>query len=700
LKTLIKTLAVILVLAVIAAPQNPLGSISGQITDPNGATVKNVLVRLTNLDTGIILELTTDGSGQFRASIPTGRYDMAVIAQGYKVFSQRNVLVALGQSQPIQITVRTPNTDEGIKASGALGGGGAVSGGFSPVKLTWNAWTEPAASSPGFSPLQFVAPENKLYSLFLDLGAFAYSDGAGFYSRGVASKVREWLLQSKAPSVNLKLVIIPDENFFEPLAENERAPALSIDLDQLRSVLQTGIRVPRDPMKILKETPKPRFSFGRASVNFRTRLREGSGSIAVALWADGIMPIDELSIPICVAANALRAKKCDAKSPVHDSLSGIDPMRAATQQHEFAMRPDAALHFIELDSATTVGIFRDNSWPDGKFETWNLSRSTKSTIDYLRQSLLQAFDNATNDEELIPVGKALYNLLFPIDGARTARSAFEKFVRERSDRSDTANPASIFVRILTANRDDPPFLIPLGLIVTDFNGQKDFLGFHFRIQTPLPMQDYQPDMKCIANWVVMAPSANASGIPEELSTARGRFSDWYDQWQFKPITGISSFIDWAGEDVSESVPMSLFILAHQDSNSLYFANSPRLQSENIERSFLTPSVAVVNGCSTGAPGSSAIVQKLNSRGISTIIATAGKVDKRLAGDFFKVLANFMTSRPAGEEYPLGAAHFLTLRSLRNMAPEPDGARYGAKVLAYDLLGNSNVRVCSPPRKAR
>jgi len=534
----------------------------------------------------------------------------------------------------------------------------------------------------------------------LDLAAFAYSDGADTYSRGVGPKLKEWLLKSNAPDMDLKLVIIPDEKYFEPLATMDRAKTLRVDLKRLRRALKNGVKVTREPFEILKEMPEVDFSFGRVSVNLRTRSREGAGAVAIALWADGVVPIDEVSIPLCLARDAEGAEKCDTDKALHDSLSGIDPIRAAAQQHAFAMKPDAALHFIELDSSTTVGVFRDNAWPDGKYVNWTLTKSAKEIRDYLQQTLLPNFDHATTETDLIPVGSELYNLLFPTPNAIEARAAFAEFIRSHPDRDDTSNPPSIFIRVLSNDRDDPPYLIPLGLMVHDINGRKDFLGFHFRIQTPLEVQDYQPYSKCIANWVVVAPPANASGIPPELTDARKRFSDWYAKWQFKVISAIPAFIGWVGADVDETAPVSLFILAHQDSNSLYFGESPRLGSEGIERRFKIPSVAIVNGCASGAPGTSAIVQKLNSRGVSTVIATAAKVDRDLAGDFFKVLADYLTMNPAGKEYPLGVAHFLALQKLRRIAPDKIQPSYGAKVLAYELLGNSNVRVCSPPRKSR
>ncbi|HEY5884110.1 MAG TPA: carboxypeptidase regulatory-like domain-containing protein [Pyrinomonadaceae bacterium] len=676
-------------LCFLVSAQQSITDISGTIKDPSGTPVPNATVEARNKNTGEVRQVTTDAEGRFVINVPPGIYELTIVAQaGFKEFKVENVTAAMGQSKALDITLTVGSVSEVVD----------VSSGYAPVELTWNVWAEPASPSPSFSPVKFLEPGGKNYSLILDLAAFAYSEGSEIYRTAVGRKLKDWLLKSKAPDTDLRLVIIPDERYFEPLTTSDRAKPLRVDLKRMRKALKKGVEITREPLEILRETTDVDFSFGRVSLNLRTRLREGLGAVAIALWSDGGIPIDELSIPVCVAREATSAQICDSDAPLQDSLSGIDPIRAAAQQDALGSRPDAALHFIALDSSTTVGVFRDNAWPEGKYINWTLNRSAEKTHEYLQKTLLPNFDRAGNEAELIPVGMELYNLLFPIPQAAEARAALGEFIRSHAGRADDTNPPSLFIRVLSNNSDDPPFLIPLGIMAFDRDGQKDFLGFHFRIQTPLPIQDYQPYTKCIGNWVVLAPPANVSGTPPELNTARLHFSDWYDKWKFQQLDEIHSLIKWAGEDVDEKTPASLFLLAHQDSNSLYFEDSPRLGAEGIQRRFKPPSVAIVNGCGTAAPGSSEIVQRLNLLQVSTIIATTASVQPHLAGDFFSVLVEHLTMKPAGKEYSLGVAHFLTLKKLRRTAPNGTTFPYGAKVLAYSLLGNSNVRVCSPPQK--
>lgn len=720
----LKVAGMVVFFCFLAMAQQTLSEISGVVIDPTGALIPGALVRIKNKNTGVEQQVRTNEEGRYKASVPVGLYDLTVEIPGFKRMEVSDVAVVLGQSKSINFAIGMREPSESLalppppqpppqpppgNAGGSVsaGGPGAKEGagadwkgpaaGFTRVELTWNAWAEPASPTPSFSPVPFLEPQDKSYSLVLDLAALAYGDGSDLFHRSARDTLRDWVLKSNAPDVDLKLLIIPDERFFKTTS---RIVTLRIDLKRLRQAFKSGVDVSRDPFEMLRENATRDFSFGRVQINLRTLGQEGTGSVAIALWADGVMPVDELSIPLCVASNAEAAKKCEIRQSLQDSLSGIDPVRAAAQREASALRPDAALHFIELDSSTQVGIFRDNAWPEGQFVSWRLAKSAKATRQYLQQTLLHDFDEALTDSDLSLVGLQLYNLLFPTPDAADAQKAFADFIRRNRDRKDPANPPSIFVRMLSDDNDDPPFLIPLGVMVHDFDGKEDFLGFHFRIQTPLEIQDYQPYSKCIGSWVVVAPPANASGVPSELNEARAHFSDWFKTWNLEPISGMRPFIDWARQNVSETNPVSLFILAHQDSNSLFYGPSPRLGSELIVRRFKTPSVAVVNGCATGAPGSSLIVQKLNSRGVSAVIATAGKVDRHLAGDFFSVLGDFLTRNPAGREYPLGVAHFLTLQKLRNMTPASSNSAYGAKVLAYELLGNSSLRICSPPRRSR
>src|SRR5215831_11393257 len=58
-----------------------LGTIRGTVTDPNGATIPNAAVQVTDQATGISRDLTTDGQGNYEAAaLKPGTYKVTVTA--------------------------------------------------------------------------------------------------------------------------------------------------------------------------------------------------------------------------------------------------------------------------------------------------------------------------------------------------------------------------------------------------------------------------------------------------------------------------------------------------------------------------------------------------------------------------------------------------------------------------------------------
>src|SRR5215831_389520 len=61
------------------------GSISGTVTDPQGAVISGAQVKATHLDTGAVYTTTSDSSGLFRFNALTaGGNKVEISAQGFK----------------------------------------------------------------------------------------------------------------------------------------------------------------------------------------------------------------------------------------------------------------------------------------------------------------------------------------------------------------------------------------------------------------------------------------------------------------------------------------------------------------------------------------------------------------------------------------------------------------------------------------
>jgi len=75
--------------------QGSLGGLTGHITDPSGAAVPEAAVRVTNLDTGTGLQVTTTTDGTYLApSLTPGRYRVTVTKSGFKTITQEPVIVS------------------------------------------------------------------------------------------------------------------------------------------------------------------------------------------------------------------------------------------------------------------------------------------------------------------------------------------------------------------------------------------------------------------------------------------------------------------------------------------------------------------------------------------------------------------------------------------------------------------------------
>src|SRR5438445_13385352 len=87
--------AILLVLAALLCStlvfgQSDLGSISGFVKDPTGATVPNAKITITN-PTGLTRTATTDESGHYTiTNIPPALYSVVVEAPGFKKFESKD----------------------------------------------------------------------------------------------------------------------------------------------------------------------------------------------------------------------------------------------------------------------------------------------------------------------------------------------------------------------------------------------------------------------------------------------------------------------------------------------------------------------------------------------------------------------------------------------------------------------------------
>src|SRR5215471_1875303 len=101
-----------------AQAQDIRGTISGTVTDPQGTSIVDAVVVVTNTDTNVATRLTTNASGVYEApALMPGPYQVTVEAQGFKKVNRPNLLLAMRGQLRIDIQVEVGAVSESITIS-------------------------------------------------------------------------------------------------------------------------------------------------------------------------------------------------------------------------------------------------------------------------------------------------------------------------------------------------------------------------------------------------------------------------------------------------------------------------------------------------------------------------------------------------------------------------------------------------------
>ncbi len=123
-KRLVLAIALLALCVVPSLAQVVKGSISGTVTDPQGAVVSGATVKAINEATSATLTTTSDSSGSFHFNlIPVGTYKVEMTAAGFKTTVQNNIVVAAGRDSglgAIALTVGEVSTAIEVTAEAPL----------------------------------------------------------------------------------------------------------------------------------------------------------------------------------------------------------------------------------------------------------------------------------------------------------------------------------------------------------------------------------------------------------------------------------------------------------------------------------------------------------------------------------------------------------------------------------------------------
>lgn len=119
MKTLLAVLFVLVVIALPAYSQLSSGSILGTVSDPTGAVIPGVSIKVTNVGTGLVRETLTNESGNYRLDLlPRGDYQIEAELAGFKKGVRRGVTVSIDERVRIDFTLVVGEVSEVINVEG------------------------------------------------------------------------------------------------------------------------------------------------------------------------------------------------------------------------------------------------------------------------------------------------------------------------------------------------------------------------------------------------------------------------------------------------------------------------------------------------------------------------------------------------------------------------------------------------------
>jgi hypothetical protein len=109
----------LLLSGIVVSAQTVGASIQGAITDANGSAVRNAVVEVRNVGTGVTRNAVTDAEGRYRVPLlPSGDYEIRVTASGFQPLLRRGVSLAVGQDAIADATLTIGQIENTVTVEG------------------------------------------------------------------------------------------------------------------------------------------------------------------------------------------------------------------------------------------------------------------------------------------------------------------------------------------------------------------------------------------------------------------------------------------------------------------------------------------------------------------------------------------------------------------------------------------------------
>ncbi len=99
--------------------QGTSGTISGVVTDPQGAVVPGASITIKNLDTGLVRAVLSDDAGNYRVvGLPPGNYEVRVEHRGFNTEVRSGLTLTVAQEAVVPFSLRVSSLAEEVVVSG------------------------------------------------------------------------------------------------------------------------------------------------------------------------------------------------------------------------------------------------------------------------------------------------------------------------------------------------------------------------------------------------------------------------------------------------------------------------------------------------------------------------------------------------------------------------------------------------------
>ncbi|HEY6375405.1 MAG TPA: carboxypeptidase-like regulatory domain-containing protein, partial [Edaphobacter sp.] len=91
-------------------------SVQGSVVDSTGAVLPGATISLVDNSTHVTRTVTSDSSGSYTfPNVPVGNYTLNVIASGFRTYVQTNIVLEVGSSIAINVTMVVGTNDQRVE---------------------------------------------------------------------------------------------------------------------------------------------------------------------------------------------------------------------------------------------------------------------------------------------------------------------------------------------------------------------------------------------------------------------------------------------------------------------------------------------------------------------------------------------------------------------------------------------------------